>query len=189
MTKENETIKEDDLQKEPVETEQVDETLESQESTEEVTEEVDELESLKAENERLEDQVLRLQAEIANMQRTNQRERQDAAKYRSQSLAKELLDGMDNLERALETEIASEDGIALKHGVEMVLKQFQQGFANEHIEILDPIGQIFDPNFHQAVSVMPGEEGQETHTVIQVLQKGYILDDRVIRPAMVIVAE
>lgn len=186
MTKENETIKDDDLQKEPVETEQIDETIESQETTEE---EVDELEALKAENERLEDRVLRLQAEIANMQRTHQRDRQDAAKYRSQSLAKELLDGMDNLERALETELASEDGIALKQGVEMVLKQFQQGFANENIEILNPIGEVFDPNFHQAVSVMPGEEGQETHTVIQVLQKGYILDDRVIRPAMVIVAE
>lgn len=173
------------------ETEQVVE-VDQEESTEtavDLAQVDDQVSQLLADKEALEERVLRLQAEIANMQRSNQRERQDAAKYRSQSLAKELLDGMDNLERALNTEITSEDGLALKQGVEMVLKQFQQGFANENITLIDPMGEAFDPNFHQAVSIMPGEEGQATHTVIQVLQKGYLLNDRVIRPAMVIVAE
>lgn len=195
MAKNNEThnnndeeLKDKELQEES--TEEVEETEETVDTADnEEKEESSELEDLQAKNEELEDRVLRLQAEIANMQRSSQRERQDAAKYRSQSLAKELLDGMDNLERALDTEITSEDGKALKQGVEMVLKQFQQGFANEQIDIVDPLGEAFDPNFHQAVSIMPGEEGQDSHTIIQVLQKGYILNDRVIRPAMVIVAE
>lgn len=148
-----------------------------------------ELSTLKEENEKLEDQVLRYQAEIANMKRIHTKERQDAAKFRSQSLASELLESLDNLERAMATEIKSEDGQALKDGIDMVYKQILQAFEKEDITVIDPEGEEFDPNFHQAVSMMPGGEEAEPNTVLQVLQKGYLLKDRVIRPAMVIVAE
>ncbi|MGX7107527.1 nucleotide exchange factor GrpE [Hutsoniella sourekii] len=154
-----------------------------------VEEAVSELDQLQADKEALEDQVLRLQAEIANIQRTNARNSQLAERYRSQRLATSLLDVVDNLERALDTEIESEDGKALKKGVEMVLNQFQNAFQSEKIEVVDPVGQAFDPNYHQAVSVIPAEEDQDHNVVAQVLQKGYILDERVLRPAMVVVTE
>ena len=116
-------------------------------------------------------------------------EAEDAAKYRSQSLASHLLDVADNLERALATPAESEDAKAIHKGIEMVYKQFQQAFEKEGISVIDPLNQAFDPNFHQAVSMMPAGEGQEADTVINVLQKGYMLQDRVLRPAMVIVAQ
>lgn len=164
-------------------------TTDSPEVSEQETGEVSELELLQQEKEELEDKVLRLQAEMANMRRINTRERSDAAKFRSQNLATSLLDVIDNLERALQTETPSEDGEALKKGVEMVHNQFKNAFEKEKIDTIDPLNEEFDPNFHQAVSVMPAGDGQDSNTVIQVLQKGYRIDNRVIRPAMVIVSE
>lgn len=147
------------------------------------------LAELEAKNDALEDQVLRLQAEIANMKRTNAKDRQDLAKYRSQKLATSMLEVVDNLERALQSEANSDDAKALKKGVEMVLSQLQNAFESENIKVIDPMGEKFDPNFHQAVSVMEAEEGQDSDVVINVLQKGYLLHERVIRPAMVIVSQ
>ena len=164
-------------------------TSDTPEVSEEETQEVSELDKLKQENEELDDKILRLQAEIANMRRINSRERSEAAKFRSQNLASSLLEVIDNLERALQTETTSEDGEALKKGVEMVHNQFKNAFEKEKIETIDPLNEEFDPNFHQAVSVMPAGEEQESNHVIQVLQKGYRIDNRVIRPAMVIVSE
>ena len=149
----------------------------------------DQVGQLEAEKEALSDQLLRLQAEIQNMRRINQRERQDAAKYRSQSLANHLLDVADNLERALASPAESDDAKAIHKGIEMVYNQFKQAFEKEGISVIDPLNQAFDPNFHQAVSMMPAGQGQEADTVINVLQKGYMLQDRVLRPAMVIVAQ
>ena len=157
--------------------------------TEEVQEETDEVKVLEAKNSQLEDQILRLQAEMQNIQRRNTRERQEAAKYRSQKLATALLEAIDNLERALATEADSEDAKSLLAGVEMVHGQILQIFADESIEVIDPAGEAFDPNYHQAVSTTPAQDDQESDEVAQVLQKGYQLEDRVIRPAMVVVTE
>ncbi|SEP59353.1 molecular chaperone GrpE [Ignavigranum ruoffiae] len=164
-------------------TESVDSQMEATEK------EPDLIEQLQAKNEELEDRTLRLQAEINNIQKRNARERSLAAKYRSQNLASNLLEVLDNLERALATETTSEDAQALKQGVEMVHKQFIAAFNQEKITVVDPLGQEFDPNLHQAISVMPGGDQYPANTVMQVLQKGYQLDDRILRPAMVIVAE
>lgn len=162
----------------------------SSETLEQAIEEAeDQVGQLEAEKEALSDQLLRLQAEIQNMRRINQRERQDAAKYRSQSLASHLLDVADNLERALASPAESDDAKAIHKGIEMVYNQFKQAFEKEGISVIDPLNEAFDPNFHQAVSMMPAGEGQEADTVINVLQKGYMLQDRVLRPAMVIVAQ
>lgn len=147
-----------------------------------------EIEHLQEEIQNLEDKNLRLQAEIANMQRSHTRERQDAAKYRSQFLAKNLMDAIDNLERALQIEAKSEESQAIHKGVQMVYDQIIHAFANENITVLDPLNEDFDPNFHQAVTTQPVAEGQEADKVVNVLQKGYLLNDRIIRPAMVIVS-
>ena len=181
---EAEEVTTSDVESEEVEAEAVAETEAVEQDPE-----FDELETLKGQTEQLEDQVLRLQAEIANMRRTHTRDRQEAAKYRSANLASKLVDALDNLERALDSEIESEDGLALKKGVEMVYQQLIQGFNEENIEVVNPLNEPFDPNFEQAVSVMPAEEGVEDNTIVHVVQKGYKIDNRVIRPAMVIVAQ
>ena len=183
--------KEADLVAEQVAEAQAGQTEEASESEETSTEQVEDsqaLQELQAQVEALEDKNLRLQAEIANMQRSHSRDRQEAAKYRSQTLAKGLIDAIDNLERALQTPAEGEEGQAIQKGVEMVYQQILAAFKEENIEMLDPINQLFDPNFHQAVTTQPAAEGQEKDTVVNVLQKGYLLNDRIIRPAMVIVS-
>ena len=192
MTEENKHVEESTVTEETAveetvvesEEETVDETIEQTETDAKK----DELAELKAANAALEDRALRLQAEISNMQRTNARDRQNAAKYRSQSLATNLLEVVDNFERALTTEVTSDDALTLKKGIEMVHGQLLSALEREKVTMIDPLNEPFDPNFHQAVSTMPAEEGQATDVVVNVLQKGYQLDDRVIRPAIVIVS-
>ena len=137
----------------------------------------------------LEDQNLRLQAEIQNMRRRHQTSREEASRYRSQDLAKEILPVLDNLERALKTEVKDEAGNSLKQGVEMVLQGFQRALAATNIEVIDAEGEKFDPNFHEALAQVPVEEGQESGQIIEVYEKGYKLHDRVLRAAKVIVTE
>lgn len=136
-----------------------------------------------------EDAYLRLQAELANIQKRNRKEREEAAKFQSQSLAKELIPVIDNLERALSIEVTDKQGENLKAGLEMVMTSLKSALKNEGIEVIDPINERFDPNYHQAVQTVPVEEGQESETVVMVHQKGYDLHGRVLRPAMVAVAQ
>lgn len=147
------------------------------------------IKDLEAAKTALEDRILRLQAEMTNMQKRFNRDRANDAKYRSQKLATDLIEVVDNLERALATPITSEDGMALKQGVEMVYNHFLQAFEKEGIQAIDPLGQVFDPNRHQAVTMTPSSDTYPSNTVANVLQKGYILEERILRPAMVIVAE
>lgn len=148
-----------------------------------------EVEQLQKQLDEMQDRYLRVQAELANIQKRNAKERQDAAKYRSQSLATELLPVIDNIERALEIEVEDEKAINFKKGVEMVYNLMLEALKNEKIEAINPINEKFDPNYHMSIQVQEAEEGQEVDTVITVVQKGYKLDDRVLRPAMVIVAQ
>lgn len=160
-----------------------------EEVTEETTTELSNEEKLQQEVERLNDQVYRLSAEISNIQKRNAKERQDAAKYRSQSLAQNLLNVIDNLERAIASPSESEDAQNLKKGIEMVYESFLYALKEEGIEEIDALDQPFDPTLHHAVQTVPVEEGQEADKVVQVFQKGYKLKNRVLRPAMVIVSQ
>ena len=172
-------------------------TIEAVENLEENTEsveeeqlpEVDELAEARAALNEMENKYLRVQAEMANIQKRNAKEREDAAKYRAQSLATELLPVIDSLERALAIEVTDEHGKSLKKGIEMVMESFNAALKNEGIEVIDPLNEPFDPNYHQAIQTVPVEEGQASETVVQVFQKGYDLKGRVLRPAMVIVAQ
>ena len=148
-----------------------------------------EVEQLEKQLDELQDRYLRVQAELANIQKRNLKERQDAAKYRSQNLATELLPVIDNIERALEIEVEDEKAVNFKKGVEMVYNLMIEALKNEKIEAINPINEVFDPNFHMSIQVQDAEEGQEPDTVINVVQKGYKLEDRILRPAMVIVAQ
>ena len=181
----NEHNTKEELNKENVVT---DETPQ-EEVTEETTTELSNEEKLQQEVERLNDQVYRLSAEISNIQKRNAKERQDAAKYRSQSLAQNLLNVIDNLERAIASPSESEDAQNLKKGIEMVYESFLYALKEEGIEEIDALDQPFDPTLHHAVQTVPVEDGQEADKVVQVFQKGYKLKDRVLRPAMVIVSQ
>lgn len=151
--------------------------------------EVDEMTQLKNELGDMEDKFLRAQAEIANMRNRFQKERSDLAKYRSQDLAKAILPALDNLERALAIEVVDEQGTNLKKGIEMVMESLNHALKEEGIEEIKALGLPFDPNLHQAVQTVPASDDQKSDEVVQVLQKGYQLHDRVLRPSMVIVAQ
>lgn len=145
--------------------------------------------NLKAEIEELEDKYLRARAEIANIANRSKNEREQLQKYRSQDLAKKLLPSIDNLERALATDVADDQGASLKKGVEMVLESLKQALKEEGIEKIPAKGEAFDPNLHQAVQTVPATEELPADTIVEVLQEGYKLHDRVLRPTMVIVAQ
>lgn len=145
--------------------------------------------ALKEEKDELDDRLIRVQAELQNIQRRNKRDREVAAKYRSQDLAKEIIPAIDNLERALSIEVEDEAGENLKKGIEMVLDGLTQALNNNGIEEIQADGQMFDPNYHEAYTQLPAQEGQESGQVAQVFEKGYILHDRVIRAAKVAVVQ
>lgn len=193
------TEKHEELEKEEVvETDEekqakVDAILNGEEATEEVdgTEEVEKSteELLREQLSEMEDKYLRAQAEIANMRNRNIKDREAAAKYRSQDLGKELLPAIDNLERALQIEVTDEQGESLKKGIEMVMESMLHALKTAGIEEIPAKGEVFDPNLHQAVQTVPLEDGQKPDEIVQELQKGYILHDRVLRPSMVMVAQ
>lgn len=157
--------------------------------TEEVEEEANELANLQAEFDEMEDKFLRARAEIANMANRGKNEREQLQKYRSQDLAKKLLPSIDNLERALATEVSDEQGASLKKGVEMVLESLKHALKEEGIEKIPAKGEPFDPTLHQAVQTVPATDELPADTIVEVLQEGYKLHDRVLRPTMVIVAQ
>jgi molecular chaperone GrpE len=136
------------------------------------------------------DEVLRVQAEMQNLRRRTEQDVEKAHKFGQEKLSAELLGVMDNLERALEVSVddANESVIALKQGVEITLKSFLDCFKKFSIEQVNPLGEPFDPQVHQAM-VMQESPDAEPNTVIAVMQKGYTLHGRVIRPAMVVVAK
>jgi len=144
---------------------------------------------LKAQLGQKDDQLLRAQAEIANMQNRNKKEQAAMIKYDGQSLAKDVLPVLDNLERALATEADAEAAQQLKKGVEMVYGHLQTALKNHGVTEVPADGEKFDPNVHQAVQTVPVDDDHAADTVVQVLQKGYLLKDRTLRPAMVVVAQ
>jgi molecular chaperone GrpE len=131
------------------------------------------------------DAWLRAMAEVENVRRRAQIDLANAHRYAIEEMAAELLPVKDSLEAALSSENATFD--ALKSGVELTLKQLVAAFQKSTLSEINPLGEKFDPNRHHAMSVLASEK--EPNTVINVLQKGYLLHERVIRPAMVIVAK
>jgi molecular chaperone GrpE len=131
------------------------------------------------------DAWLRAKAEADNIRKRAQAEIAGAHKFAVESFATEMLAVKDSLEAALAVENASVE--SMKSGVELTLKQLQSVFEKFSLAEIDPAGQKFDPHRHQAISVVECEA--EPNTVVQVLQKGCLLHDRVIRPALVTVAK
>ncbi len=136
------------------------------------------------------DELLRVQAEMQNLRRRTEQDIEKAHKFGQEKFSTELLAVMDNLERSAAAAEASEDEAvqAIKEGVELTLKGFMDCFTRFNIEAVDPLGEPFDPQLHQAMSIQESPDA-EPNSVIAVMQKGYTLHGRVIRPAMVMVSK
>ena len=135
------------------------------------------------------DQLLRAQAELVNMQNRFKKEQAAIIKYDGQTIAKDVLPVLDNLERALAAEASDEAASQLKKGVEMVYGHLQEALKKNNVTEVKAAGEKFDPNVAQAVQTVPADDDHPADTVVQVLQKGYLFKDRTLRPAMVIVAQ
>ena len=135
------------------------------------------------------DQVLRVQAEMQNLRRRVDRDIENAHKYALEGFLVELLPVVDNLERALAAIDSSDEAQkTLGEGIELTLKSFLDVLTRNKVEQLDPVAQSFDPEFHQAMTMVPHPE-VPNNTIIEVFQKGYLLNGRLVRPAMVVVSK
>ena len=131
------------------------------------------------------DAWLRAKAETENVRRRAVEDIAKASKFAVEKFARELVAVKDSLEAGLAAENPSVE--SLKSGTELTLKQLVAAFEKSALKEINPIGEKFDPNFHQAISMI--EADQEPNTVVTVLQKGYLLAERVLRPALVVVAK
>jgi molecular chaperone GrpE len=135
------------------------------------------------------DKAVRTQAAMENLKRRTQKDLENAHKYGLEKFAKELLSVIDSLELGIQASTSDDpEVIALRQGSELTIKQFEAVFAKFNIEALDPIGEAFNPELHQAMTMQPNTD-VEPNTVLNVFQKGYILNGRLIRPAMVVVSK
>jgi molecular chaperone GrpE len=147
----------------------------------------DEVAALRAQFEELNDKYLRLAAEYDNFRRRSLRERQDALRYGNEALVKELLASVDNLERAVvhgRNEQLGEEGTKLLEGVELTCRSLLATLEKSGVKEVPALGAAFDPSVHQAIRQV-ASDAHPAGTVAEVLQKGYALADRLLRPALV----
>lgn len=147
------------------------------------------LEEARAEAENYRDQLLRTRAEMENVRKRAERDVEAARKYALERFATDLLGVRDSLElglQAAEQESGSLD--KLKEGMDLTARMLVQAMEKFGIEAMDPAGETFDPSYHEAVSTQESDE-HEPNTVLSVMQKGYLLNGRVLRPAMVVVSK
>ncbi|WP_038250469.1 nucleotide exchange factor GrpE [Ghiorsea bivora] len=163
---------------------ELDEQLEAEVAQEEQEQEVDPLEAAQQEIAELKDKLLRQHAEMENLRKRTQREVADARKFAVEKFAVALLDVVDNLERAVETEEGNEK--AVREGVALTLDSWHKVASKFELERIDAVGQTFDPHYHEALSKMPSDE--DADTVIAQHVAGYTLNGRLIRPAKVLVS-
>ena len=162
---------------------------ESNEQTDNQSDLEQQIADLQAKYDEMEDKYLRAEAEMQNMTKRFKNEQAQLLKYEGQKLATEILPVMDNLNRALQIEVEDEASAQLKHGIEMVAKDMEKALKDNEITKIEALNQPFDPTKHQAVKSVSVEKGQKAETVVEVYQDGYMLKDRVLRPAMVVVAQ
>jgi molecular chaperone GrpE len=153
---------------------------------------VDELNNILEEKEEmikaLQDKVLYLQADFDNFKKLKIKEKQDTLKFGNEVLIKELLPVLDNLERALDHASKTEDFKGIHDGVKIISNEFLKVLERAGVERVDAIGKKFDPNFHEAF-MQEEKDDVEPDTVVSEMQKGYILNGRLVRPSMVTISK
>jgi molecular chaperone GrpE len=133
------------------------------------------------------DLFLRAKAEADNVRRRAQEDVAKAHKFAVESFAESLVPVVDSLEKALEATTATPE--AMREGVELTLRQLKAAFEKSNLKEINPVGEKFDPHWHQAISMVPAPQGIAPNHVVAVLQKGWTIADRVLRPALVTVAQ
>ena len=147
---------------------------------------IEQLNTAKSKAEENWDLLLRTKAEMENLRRRTQKDLENAHKFSIEKFITELLPIMDSMEMGLTIEDASAEN--LREGTTMTINMVSQMFEKFNIKTIDPINEKFDPEFHQAMTAQPTDE-VEPNTVMAVMQKGYLLNDRLVRPAMVLVSK
>ncbi len=186
----NDNMQEDLQQTQEPETRQEEIVEEPQGAAEEIAESGNdagasaELEKLRAESEEYQQRLLRTQADFDNFRRRTVKEKEELGKYASAKLITELLPVIDNFERALSSAGESTDASSYTKGVEMIFRQLEGVLKAEGLTPMEAEGQPFNPEFHQAIMQVESDEHEEG-VVVEVVQKGYLLKDKVLRPAMV----
>jgi molecular chaperone GrpE len=150
----------------------------------EVPEEISQEEIIKD----LEDQLLRAKAEVQNVRRIAAQEVTKARLFGVESLAKDFLSVADNLERAIESCGEEEQFLSIKEGLELTLKSLEGSLNSSSIEVIDTSSKDFDPEKHEAISLIE-DDSLDTNTIIDVVQKGYTIMDRTLRPSKVVVSK
>ena len=188
MAEEDQTMPDNEQPQEPVESPAAEGANEAEEAPRELTPE-ERIIELEEELVSAQDSVLRAQADAQNAIRRAEHDVEKARKFALERFAGELLPVVDNLERALEAAAGDEEVVKpIAEGVELTLKSFLDVMGKFHVEVVDPQGEPFDPNVHQAMSMVENND-VEPNTVIAVMQKGYTLNGRLVRPAMVMVSK
>jgi len=147
---------------------------------------LEKVKELQKESEKNYDLYLRSQAEMENMKKRNKKDKEDWLKFANESLIKEILPVLDNLEKALSHSNKDHSIDALKEGIHLTLKGLKDSLSKSGLEEVKAVGEPFDPCFHEAVSETSDPKAKPG-TVVTELQKGYVLNRRLIRPAMVVV--
>ncbi|WP_413911419.1 nucleotide exchange factor GrpE [Desulfobacula sp.] len=148
----------------------------------------EDIEELKEQLAAEKDRVLRLAAEFENYKKRKQRESDEFKKFANETIFRQLLTIVDNLERAIFSTKENSDEAGLLEGVKLTYKEILKLFETFNVKPVEAENQMFDPNFHQAITQVETDEFPE-NSVTAVLQKGYLLHDRLIRPAMVVVSK
>jgi molecular chaperone GrpE len=133
------------------------------------------------------DAMLRMQAEMDNLRKRLIRDLEKSRKFALERIMKDILQVRDSLELGLETDSGSATAEQLREGQALTFKMLDKVLKDHDLELIDPAGEAFNPELHQAMTVLPSEEFED-NSVMEVLQKGFRLHDRLIRPAMVVVS-
>ena len=166
-----------------VESEQID----TEGADEELQQTADALSAAEQELANHRDAMLRMQAEMENLRKRLTRDAEKSRRFALERIMKDLLQVVDTMERGLQTDTGSASTESLLEGQALTLKMMSKVLTDHHLELIDPAGEPFNPEFHEAVTMLPSPD-HEDGMVMDVLQKGYKLHDRLIRPAMVVVS-
>lgn len=189
-----ESKKDKELKEDVKAEESISKEAKSNESIEKIGEDSSEEISVEDLKKQADDRYARLMAEFQNFKKRSAKEKQDIHSYANEKIIKDLLEVLDNFERAISLmengnpDVKSDENNAMQEGISLILSQLLEVLTKAGLEEIEALGQEFNPKFHHAVLNEPSDEFKSGE-VIKVLQKGYKLNDRVIRPAMVVVSE
>jgi len=187
MSQENKHSHEDDVKSSPEDL--TEEELDAADNA--IGELEKEMDEAQAEQEKLRDQLIRMHAQIENIKRRAEKDVSSAHKYAAEKFVRELLPVVDSLEQALETglDVASDDSAKhMQEGIELTMKMLLSALEKMGVKQMNPLHEPFDPIHHEAMTMAPTND-HAPNTIVTVVQKGYLMHDRVVRPARVVVAK